>query len=137
MKETKLARNSASDNPWEDLVVSILSVNQYSLERTYRCLEALREQGLLDPNKLMRWGQADIVNRLKSAGCDRGVFMTNLFGLRLCNLGALIQRSGVDACTEIISSSDAKSIEELLLPVNGVGPKVIANFCLLRNINRH
>jgi hypothetical protein len=136
MNATKLAGKPAIDNPWEDLVVSILSENQYSLERTYRCLEGLREQGLLDPNKLMRWGQADIVNRLKSAGCDRGFFMTNLFGLRLCNLGTLIQHSGVDACTKTISSRDAKSIEEMLLPVNGVGPKVIANFCLLRNIDR-
>jgi hypothetical protein len=136
MRETKLAGKPAIDNPWEDLVVSILSVNQYSLERTYPCLAGLREQGLLDPNRLMRWGQADIVNRLKSAGCDRGLFMTNLFALRLCNLGTLIQGSGVDDCTKIISSRDAKSIEELLLPVNGVGPKVIANFFLLRNIAR-
>jgi len=136
MKETKLAGKLAIDNPWEDLIVSILSVNQYSLERTYRCLEGLREQGLSDPNKLMGWGQAEIVNRLKSAGCDRGLFMTNLFAFRLCSLGTLIQLSGVDACTEIISSRDAKSIEKLLLPVNGVGPKVIANFCLLRDIHR-
>lgn len=134
MKEKKLEGETAIADPWEDLVISILSVNQYSLERTYRCLEGLREQGLLDRNKLMHWGQADIVNRLKSPGCDRGLFMNNLFGLRLCNLGILIQRSGVEACTKIISSRDVKFIEELLLPVNGVGPKVIANFCLLRNI---
>jgi hypothetical protein len=136
MKETELERKPAIDDPWEDLVVSILSVNQFSLERTYRCLDGLRDQGLLDPSELMRWGQVDIVNRLKSAGYDRGVFMTNLFGLRLCNLGTLIQRIGVDDCTKIISSRDAKSIEELLLPVNGVGPKVIANFFLLRNFAR-
>jgi hypothetical protein len=136
MKEKKFESETAIGDPWEDLVISILSVNQYSLERTYRCLEGLREQGLFDPNKLMHWGQADIVNRLKSARCDRGLFMTNLFALRLSHLGTLIQRTGIDASTKIISSRDAKSIEALLMPVSGVGPKVIANFCLLRNIDR-
>ena len=37
------------DSPWEDLVVSILSVNHYSLERTYSSLLALREQKITDP----------------------------------------------------------------------------------------
>lgn len=127
---------TALSDPWEDLVVSILSVNQYSLERTYRCLDGLREQGLSDPNKLMRWGQVDIVDRLISAGCDRGRFMTNLFGLRLCNLGALIERSGVEVCTKILAGRDSRAVKELLLPVNGIGPKVIANFLLLRDLGK-
>jgi hypothetical protein len=43
MKEPQLERKPAIDNPWEDLVVSILSVNQFSLERTYRCLAILAQ----------------------------------------------------------------------------------------------
>jgi 3-methyladenine DNA glycosylase/8-oxoguanine DNA glycosylase len=125
---------TAADDPWEDLVVSILSVNQYSLERTYQSIEALRKQGLFSPQSLMQWDQGEIVACLKSAGCDRGPFMTNLFALRLANLGALTQSKGLAACTKVISAQDARMIEELLLPVNGIGPKVIANFCLLRGI---
>lgn len=44
--------NLPSDDPWEDLVVSMLSVNNYSIEHTYRFLEGLRQQGLFDPKKL-------------------------------------------------------------------------------------
>jgi hypothetical protein len=122
------------DDPWEDLVVSLLSVNQYSLERTYRSIEGLREQGLSNPTNLKQWGRGDFVARMKAAGCDRGAFMTDLFALRLANLGALIQNRGLDSCTKVISGRDTHAIEELLLPVSGIGPKVIANFCLLRDI---
>ena len=124
----------AIDDPWEDLVISMLSVNQYSLERTYESIDGLRAEGLVDPRKFTRWEQEEIVERLKSAGCDRGPFMTNLFALRLANLGALIERQGIDNCRKIISGRDANAVQELLLPVNGIGPKVIANFCLLRDI---
>ena len=122
------------DNPWEDLVISILSVNQYSLERTYKSIEALRNAGLFDPQRLIRWDQKEIADRLKSAGCDRGSFMTNLFALRLANLSALIERKGIEDCAKVISTCDTRAIEELLLPVNGIGPKVIANFYFLRDI---
>lgn len=87
MSEKEAKTKAAADDPWEDLVVSILSVNQYSLEHTYRSIDGLRKQGLFDPERLMRWDQSEIVERLK-----------------------------------------------LLLPVNGIGPKVIANFYSLREI---
>jgi hypothetical protein len=134
MQEKKPAPKPVKDDPWEDLVVSILSVNQYSLEHTYQALEGLRTEGLSDPSNLAHWGQVEIVDRLKAAGCDRGPFMTNLFALRLCNLGTLIEHRGVEECVKIIWGRDRRAIQDLLLPVNGIGPKVIANFCLLREL---
>ena len=136
MGEKEQKTKAAIDDPWDDLVISMLSVNQYSLERTYESIAGLREQGLFNPQTLTQWEQAEIVASLKSAGCDRGPFMTNLFALHLANLGALIQSKGLDACTKVIAARDARMIEELLLPVNGIGPKVIANFCLLRDISK-
>jgi hypothetical protein len=123
------------DDPWEDLVVSLLSVNNCSLERTYQSIEGLRKERLSDPTNLEKWGHGDLVARLKAAGCDRGPFLTNLFAFRLANLGALIHSKGVDACTKVISGRDTGAIDELLLPVNGIGPKVIENFYLLRDIH--
>ncbi|MDZ4797978.1 MAG: hypothetical protein SGI92_07440 [Bryobacteraceae bacterium] len=136
MAEQNLKTKPDADDPWEDLVVSLLSVNQYSLERTYESIGGLREQGLFNPTNLEQWEHGELVARLKAAGCDRGAFMTGLFALRLANLGALIQSKGLDNCTKAISGRDAHAIEKLLLPVNGIGPKVIANFYLLREIER-
>src|SRR4051812_44666176 len=101
------------DDPWEDLVVSVLSVNNHSLERTYKSIAALREQGLVDPGRLEQWDQSEIASRLKAAGCDRGPFMTNLFALRLANVGELIRHNGgVQHCTAVINSSNVQAIEK-------------------------
>lgn len=76
----------------------------------------------------------DIQKRLTAGGCDRGSFMTSLFAKRLASLGALIRGRGVAECERIIGSRDAKAIEAMLLPVNGIGPVVLRNFFLLRGI---
>ena len=139
MSDRETLRESTTDNsdPWQDLVVSILSVNQYSLERTYTCVSGLRKQGLFEPIKLGQWSPSDIVEKLRSAGCDRGPFMTSLFAQRLANLGALIKSKGADRCTRVIAGTDVQAIEGLLLPVNGIGPRVLANFRLLRGTSEH
>ena len=134
MTEKEHIATELAADPWEDLVISILSVNQYSLEHTFRSIDGLRKEALSDPHCLMVWDQIEIVKRLNSAGCDRGPFMTNLFALRLSNVGALIRSKGLEHCNKVISGQDLRAIEELLLPINGIGPKTIANFCLLRDI---
>jgi hypothetical protein len=124
----------AHNEPWGDLVVSILAVNRYPLERTYSSLDLFRQKGLADPKQLAHLRPEDIADRLVSAGYNRGEFMTSLFALRLCSLGVLAEKRGTEFCTKIISSADRESIKELLLAVNGVGPRVLANFFLLRGI---
>jgi len=125
----------ASDSIWEDLVLSILSVNQYSLEKTYSAVEGLRREGLFEPENLISWSSEEIVAHLKQGGCGRGVFMTTLFGHRLSSLGYFLQSKGVKACEEILRSGDSSAIRELLLPINGVGPRVLQNFFVMRGIS--
>jgi hypothetical protein len=125
------------DSLWEDLFVSVLSVNQYSLERTYAALPLLRGSGLLSPENLCKFELGEIISRLKAADCDRGKFMTNLFATRLSNLGMMIESRGIAQCRRILSSNDPAAIRSLLLPVNGIGPKVLANFFMLRGIKEN
>src|SRR2546427_3122684 len=86
------------DSPWEDLVVSILSVNQYPLEKTYAVVSLLRGSGLFSPENLSRWDLEEVVSRLQAAGCDRGPFMTKLFAARLASLGMAVQSHGIAVC---------------------------------------
>jgi len=123
----------AVDDVWEDLVVSILSVNQYSLERTYSCIDGLRQQGITNPENLIRWDQSEIARRLVAAGCDRGAFMTNLFAVRLCNLGMAVEAARIETFAKTLSGENRDAMQTLLLPIKGVGPKVISNFFLLRS----
>lgn len=125
----------SSDTVWEDLVLSILSVNQYSLEKTYACLEGLRREGLFEPETLISCSPEEIVARLKRGGCYRGVFMTTLFAHRLSSLGYFLEGKGIGVCEDVLRSGDASAIKGLLMPVNGIGPKVLQNFFILRGIS--
>jgi hypothetical protein len=124
-----------SDNPWEDLVIALLSVNQYSLERTYPLLEGIRAEKLADMQHLAAWTVPQIEERLKAASCDRGSFMTGLFAQRLHSLGEYIERHNIARCELTLRSGDVRAIETLLLPVNGIGPVVLKKFYLLRGIS--
>lgn len=127
-------RAISRDDTWEDLVVSVLSVNQYSVERTYSALEGLRASGLFEPSNLVKWDVDEFVRRLKAAGCDRGEFMTNLFAVRLASLGHFLSQTGVEQVAKILRTQNRELIEKTLLPVKGIGPKVIKNYCFLQGI---
>jgi hypothetical protein len=120
------------DDVWEDLVLAILSVNQYSVEKTYLSLNTLRREGLFDPKNLMRWSPQEIGTRLKLGGYDRGEFMTSLFANRLASLGKFVEAAGIEKCQRALQS-DKSNVERFLEPVKGIGPRVLANFFMLRN----
>ena|SRR5215467_4338315 len=128
------SRSTSVGSVWDDLVVSVLAVIRYSLESTYKYLDGLREQGLTDPANLARWDTQEIKKRLKACGLDRGPFLTKLFAERLSALGLFAARVGVSKCSEIISGSDPEAIDRLLMPVKGIGPVVLDNFYILRNL---
>ena len=127
-------RAIANDDVWKDLVVSILSVNNYSLERAYSAVDRLRASGLFEPANLATWSVDEFVRRLKGADCNRGEFMTNLFATRFASLGHFIAQTGADQVARVLSSKNKSLIEKTRLPVKGIGPKVIENYCLLQDV---
>jgi hypothetical protein len=129
-------KKKLTGDPWEDLVLSILSVNGYPIEKTYSIADNLRENGLFDPNKLAHYDFPDIALRIDSAGYKRGSFMTGIFSERLLALGKFAREHGIDACAEIISGGNASKIEKFLIQINGIGPKVLSNFFSLREIKK-
>ncbi len=86
-------------NPWADLVIAILSVNNYPLEKTFALFESLLENGLFDPTTLAAFSPADVAKRLGSAGYNRGDTMTTIFTQRLISLGRLTIDTPVEDCT--------------------------------------
>jgi hypothetical protein len=133
-KAQKQLQDDDSVDCWADLVVSILSVNSYSVVRTYKILDGLRRAGLVDPSKLKELGCAEILQKLNRAGYDRGDFMNNLFSLRLAGLGTFIAEHGTEAATAMILARDRATVEKTLAGVYGIGPAVIKNFFVLRGI---
>jgi len=117
---------------WEDLVLSILSVNGYSLEKTYSVADQLRKERLFDPEKLGLWTPQEIAIRLRRGGYDRGEFLTTLLAIRLAALGVFVERVGEEEAEQILMNGNTTEIREFLQPVKGVGPHVLGNFAVLR-----
>jgi hypothetical protein len=126
--QAKMAEINPRDEVWSDLIVSILSVNNYSLEKAYSLVPALRSEGLCSPDNLVKWDVEAIAKRLKNAGLERGSFMAALYAQRLSSLGAAINRVGVADFTNALSSERRADISTLLTPIHGIGPRVLANF---------
>lgn len=116
---------------WEDLIIAILSVNNYSLEKTYSAMQSLRHEGVFDPNNLASWTLEEIATRLRRGGYDRGEYLTKLFASRLMSLGMFVEHVGVEECERILTSGDNTKIGHFLQPIKGVGPQVVTNLLLL------
>ena len=125
--------DALADEPFVDLVMSILAVNNYSLEKVFGVRESLLQEGLFDPEKFTSFKPTDIYAKLVAAGYDRGEFLTWLFTERLCSLGELISRQGVETFRQGLSGTDLKGIGSFLKPVKGVGPVVLRNYACLRD----
>ncbi|HKI24732.1 MAG TPA: hypothetical protein VKA07_00320 [Candidatus Sulfotelmatobacter sp.] len=117
---------------WEDLILAILSVNRYSLEKAYSAVDGFRSEELFDLKKLAEQTVEEITVRLRRGGYDREEYLTKLFALRLMSLAAFVKRIGVEESERILTSPDKRKIEEFLQPVKGIGPQVLNNFFTLR-----
>ncbi len=122
----------SEDDPWGDLVVSMLAANRFPLDRAYGLLKQLRSEELTNPDALSRSTPPELYAKLISAGYDRGEFLTYLFAERLTSLGTFAKTHGIAECEKVMRGPNVAALKELLLSVNGIGPVVIENFLLLR-----
>lgn len=119
-------------NPWADLVVAILSVNRYPLDRTFALFNNLEAEGLFDPRVLASSTASEIARKLGNAGYSRGDAMTAIFTDRLLSVGALAKRESFSVCERTLKGGTRSDVERLIGGVKGVGPTVLENFFLLR-----
>ena len=120
--------------PFCDLVISILAVNSYPIEKAFSLLPALARQGLSHPEKLSALSAEDIYQRLVDSGYDRGEYVTYLLAERLFSLGNLVAVEGINKLTEALSDNSLDKIASFLSPVKGVGPVVLKNYANLRSL---
>jgi hypothetical protein len=116
--------------PIEDLVIAMLAVNNFSLERAYSLRESLDERGLFRLEKLAAKSTSAIATDLEDAGYRRGNFMTPLLAERLRLLAQKVA-SNPDKFMSAISSTDREAIRQALQGLPGIGPRVVKNYLLL------
>lgn len=115
---------------WERLIVAALAVGGHPVEKVLAIEDDLRAVGLLDPENLCVWSPARIDLQMRNAGYRRGL-LNGMYAVRLVALGQYAMQAD-DKAKRILASGSAEEVEELLSPVYGVGPKVIATFLASR-----
>lgn len=117
----------------ECLLMALLSVNNFPLEKTWSLLPRLREVGLTDPARVTSMDMAATIEALTSAGYDRKN-LTWLIAERVKALMAAIHGGDLAGLETAITARDQERATALLLQVRGVGPTVIRNaWALLMN----
>jgi hypothetical protein len=110
----------------ECLLMALLSVNNFSLEKAWALLPRMREAGLTDPVRVEGMDMAAAIEALTGAGYDRKN-LTWLFAERVKALMAAIHGGELAGLDEAIVKKDKDRATELLSQVGGVGPTVIQN----------
>ena len=124
-------------SPWSDLLVAILAVNRWPVEKVYTLLPTLEDAGLLEPSNLAAWGIDTIKSALEKSGYTRGDFMTTLMAGRLKSLGIFVAVTGREECECLLRAEAMNSLAVFLGVVRGIGPAVLRNYVLLREAGAH
>jgi len=108
----------------ECLLMAILAVNSFSLEKAWKLLPRMRELGLTDPARVVAMDLPAAIDALTVAGYDRKK-LTWMFAERVKALMVAIHDGKLDGLESAVAARDEGAAAELLGQVRGVGPRVL------------
>ncbi|MFC2171909.1 hypothetical protein ACFLU6_04680 [Acidobacteriota bacterium] len=117
-----------------DLVISLLSVNAWTVEKSYSLLDGLRREGLLDMDLVSKLDESQIFLRLKKAGFNRGDFVVGLMSERIAHLARSMEAEGLECFYLLHSEDKIPELDSFLLGIKGIGPHVLRNYKMLIGI---
>ena len=117
-------------NHWANVVLAMLAVNKYPIDKAARLFDQLEANGLFDPRNLASWSHAEIFDKLKKSGYNRADLVVGFLAERVQSLGILA--ADFQENEKILASGSKQEITVLMSKVKGIGPVVLNNFFLLR-----
>lgn len=118
---------------WTDTLISLLAIYGPSLEKVDGLVPAFKQVGLTSFSKVAQMSHEEVYNALVKSGYDRG----NLLGIFIPRIQAVAQafeQVGMAQVETVLQGKNIQAIEKFLLPIKGIGPKVVNNFLLLRGL---
>ena len=112
-----------------DVVVALLAVNRYPLEKAWGLLPALEANGFTDPATVPE-DIGEATRKLAAAGYDRGL-LTSLFAERIQRLMAAAKAGQLDGLDGLVIARKKTEAVALLCNMPGIGPKAAENAWLL------
>jgi hypothetical protein len=114
-----------------DLVIAMLSVNNWPLDKSFALREELKRLGMFDLDCLSKMSRDEIFRRLVAAGYKRSDYVVHLLVDRFQNMASVLSGGGIDRLRSLIDKKQSKELDQFLLAIKGVGPTVLNNFKLL------
>jgi 3-methyladenine DNA glycosylase/8-oxoguanine DNA glycosylase len=118
------------DDVVDSLVMALLGVNNYPLEKVWNLLPRLREGGLTQPSQVASEDLNRLTARLITAGYDRGR-LTGMLAERLQHLMTAIASGRLDDLCRASTRKDATVVQRMLCEIRGIGPQVAQNAWML------
>jgi 3-methyladenine DNA glycosylase/8-oxoguanine DNA glycosylase len=117
-----------------DVIVSVLAVQNFSIERAFGLLDGLEAQGFFDFPTVANWSEAEALQRLEAAGLSRGPHFNQIFAKRIRSIAGALGTAGLADLLRLEREQNVKAIEDKLMDLWGVGPAVVWNYKVLRSL---
>jgi len=108
------------------LIVSILAVNSYTLERVLGHISSFKMQGLLDFRSVSEMDVGTIAVKLTKSGYNRGL-LNGMMAERIKDLMTAISEGYLDKLPELVLKKDKAAALLLLCSLRGMGPTTAKN----------
>lgn len=128
--------NSGNPEMFQDLILALLAVNHWDVEKAATITEGLRAQGLTAPTVIMSRSLEANAEHLGQAGYNRGQYMQRLMSGRI--MSAAFHFMKADFARQLqraVDEKDISALKKVLNEVEGVGNMVIDNFRMLQGIS--
>lgn len=119
-----------SQDSVDAILVSLLAVQNYPLDRAWSLLPGLEKAELTNPFRVAQADVGNLVAKLTGAGYERG-YLNGIMAPRVQNLMKAVVAGELDAFDALSKAGHRQAALELLCKVKGIGPKVANNAWLL------
>src|SRR5262245_43517047 len=96
-----------------DLVIALLAVNGWTLDKVFSLRDGLQAQGLFDPDRVASMPHAEVFDRLGRAGYSRGDFMIGLLAGRMSELARALSGEQKAKLRRLVEERDVEGLEGL------------------------
>lgn len=117
----------------DNVLIAILAVNGWTVDRVFSLTEQFRAVGLLDFTMVSRLSIEDIAERLTRAGYARGEYMNLLLATRVLSMTTVLTATELKRLKQCLMEGRTTDVSSTLRGIKGVGPVVLETFWGLQN----
>jgi len=125
-----------TDSIAENLLIALLAVNNWSLERVFDVRGPLRDVGLMDFETVRALSEDEVADRLAAGGYARGEYMNRLMAVRILSMATVLSTAELARLSEHFREGRQDAIDATLNSIKGVGPSVRRSFWALQGLQK-